>query len=58
MVLLVLTLAIEAETSLGTTSPRYIMHTAMYLPCLGSHLASMVLCSNTAEVSSGTESFS
>ena len=37
IVLLVLTLAIAALTSLGTTSPLYNMQHAMYLPCRGSH---------------------
>ena len=37
MVLLVLMAAMAELTSFGTTSPRYSRHTAMYLPCLGSH---------------------
>ena len=38
MVRLVLMVATDALTSLGTTSPRYIRQHAMYLPWRGSHL--------------------
>merc|ERR1712086_284123 len=41
MVRLVLMVATAALTSLGTTSPRYIMQQAMYLPWRGSHLVIM-----------------
>merc|ERR1712166_920250 len=41
MVLLVLMVATEALTSLGTTSPLYMRQQAMYLPWRGSHLAIM-----------------
>jgi hypothetical protein len=58
MVLLVLMVAIEALTSLGTTSPLYIMEQAMYLPCLGSHLAIMLAGSKEELVISATESYS
>src|SRR3989338_1072182 len=55
MVRFILMAAMEAETSLGTTSPRYIRQTAMYLPLRGSHLAIMLEGSKTALVISGTE---
>jgi hypothetical protein len=58
MVLLVLIVAIEALTSLGTTSPLYIMEQAMYFPCLGSHLAIMLAGSKAEFVISATESYS
>jgi hypothetical protein len=58
MVLLVLMVAIEALTSLGTTSPLYIIEQAMYLPCLGSHLAIMLAGSKAELVISATESYS
>jgi hypothetical protein len=58
MVLLVLMVAIEALTSLGTTSPLYIMEQAIYLPCLGSHLAIMLAGSKAELVISATESYS
>jgi hypothetical protein len=44
-----------ALTSLGTTSPRYMRQQAMYLPCLGSHLAMTLAGSKTELVISGTE---
>ncbi|RYR04486.1 hypothetical protein Ahy_B06g084220 [Arachis hypogaea] len=47
-----------AFTSFGTTSPRYMRQQAMYLPCLGSHLAIMFDGSKTALVISGTDSCS
>merc|ERR1719359_2329728 len=50
--------ATAAFTSLGTTSPRYIRHTAMYLPWRGSHLVSMEAGSNTELVISLTDSCS
>merc|ERR1719352_847975 len=43
-----------AFTSLGTTSPRYIMQHAMYLPWRGSHLTIMFEGSKTALVMSDT----
>merc|ERR1711871_734122 len=55
MVRLDLTVAIAAFTSLGTTSPRYIMQHAMYLPWRGSHLTIMFDGSNTALVMSETD---
>jgi len=58
MVLLVLMVAIEALTSFGTTSPLYIIEQAIYLPCLGSHLA-MALAGSKAElVISATDNYS
>merc|ERR1712060_236858 len=50
MVLLVLMVATEALTSLGTTSPLYMRQHAMYFPCLGSHLTIM-LAGSKAELS-------
>ena len=47
-----------AFTSLGTTSPLYIMEQAIYLPCLGSHLAIILAGSNEELVISATESYS
>jgi len=58
MVLLVLMVAIAALTSLGTTSPLYIMEQAIYLPCLGSHLAIMLAGSNDELVISATDNYS
>merc|ERR1711865_521760 len=58
MVRLVLMVATEAFTSFGTTSPRYIMQQAMYLPWRGSHLTNMLAGSNTDMVISATESCS
>jgi hypothetical protein len=58
MVLLVLMVAIEALTSFGTTSPLYIMEQAMYLPCLGSHLAIMLAGSKAELVISATDNYS
>jgi len=58
MVLLVLMVAIEALTSFGTTSPLYIMEQAMYLPCLGSHLAIMLAGSKELLVISATDNYS
>merc|ERR1711935_1074306 len=55
MVRLVLMVAMEALTSLGTTSPRYIMQQAMYLPWRGSHLVIMLAGSKQAFVISATE---
>merc|ERR1719152_832091 len=50
--------ATAAFTSLGTTSPRYIMQHAMYLPWRGSHLVIMPAGSKTELVISATESCS
>merc|ERR1712130_228389 len=58
MVLLVLMVATEALTSLGTTSPLYMRQQAMYFPCLGSHLAIMAAGSKEELVISATESCS
>jgi hypothetical protein len=58
MVLLVLIVATEALTSFGTTSPLYIMQQAMYLPCLGSHLAIMEAGSKAELVISATDNYS
>jgi hypothetical protein len=58
MVLLVLIVAIEALTSFGTTSPLYNIEQAIYLPCLGSHLAIMLAGSNTELVISATDNYS
>ncbi len=41
-----------ACTSVGTMSPRYIMHTAMYLPLRGSHL---LICARYGHVSKGRD---
>ena len=49
--------ATEALTSLGTTSPLYIIQQAMYFPCLGSHLAIIEADSKAELVISATESF-
>merc|ERR1719152_759846 len=58
IVRLLLMVAMDAFTSLGTTSPRYMRTHAMYLPWRGSHLTIMFAGSNTAEVISETESCS
>jgi hypothetical protein len=58
MVLLVLIVAIEALTSLGTTSPLYNIEQAMYLPCLGSHLAIIEAGSKALLVISATDNYS
>merc|ERR1719240_2297160 len=58
MVGLVLIVATDAFTSLGTTSPRYIMQHAMYLPWRGSHLTIMQAGSKTEFMISETESCS
>jgi len=58
MVLLVLMVAIEALTSFGTTSPLYNMEQAIYLPCLGSHLAIMLAGSKAELVISATDNYS
>jgi len=58
MVLLVLMVAMAALTSFGTTSPLYIMEQAMYLPCLGSHLAIMLAGSKELLVISATDNYS
>merc|ERR1719152_432786 len=50
--------ATAAFTSLGTTSPRYLMQHAMYLPWRGSHLVIMPAGSNTELVISATDSCS
>jgi hypothetical protein len=50
--------ATEALTSFGTTSPLYIRQQAIYLPCLGSHLAIMDDGSKAELVISATESCS
>lgn len=56
--LFVLIVAIAAFTSLGTTSPRYNMQQAMYLPCRGSHFTIWLAGSKQALVISATESCS
>ena len=58
MVRLVLMVATAALTSLGTTSPRYIRQTAMYLPWRGSTLHSCDAGSKAELVISATESCS
>jgi len=58
MVLLVLMVAIEALTSFGTTSPLYNIEQAIYLPCLGSHLAIMEAGSKALLVISATDNYS
>jgi len=58
MVLFVLIVAIEALTSFGTTSPLYIIEQAMYLPCLGSHLAIILAGSKALLVISATDNYS
>ena len=58
MVRLVLMVATEALTSLGTTSPRYMRQHAMYLPWRGSHLAIMDAGSKALLVISATDSCS
>jgi len=58
MVLLVLIVATEALTSFGTTSPLYIIQQAMYLPCLGSHLAIIEAGSKAELVISATDNYS
>ena len=58
IVRLVLIVATEALTSLGTTSPRYMRQQAMYLPWRGSHLVIMPAGSKTEFVISATESCS
>merc|ERR1711981_1386864 len=50
----VLIVATAASTSLGTTSPRYIMQHAIYFPCRGSHLTIIDAGSNTEFVISAT----
>ena len=49
--------AIEALTSLGTTSPQYNIDQAIYFPCLGSHLAIIDAGSKAEFVISATESY-
>ena len=58
MVRLDLMVTMDAFTSLGTTSPRYIMQHAMYLPWRGSHLTIMLAGSKTPLVISATLSAS
>ena len=58
IVRLVLIVATEALTSLGTTSPRYMRQQAMYLPWRGSHLVIMPAGSKTEFVISATDSCS
>merc|ERR1740121_580750 len=58
MVLLVLIVATDAFTSLGTTSPRYIIQQAMYFPWRGSHFTNMADGSKKLMVISATESCS
>jgi hypothetical protein len=58
MVLLVLIVAIDALTSFGTTSPLYIIEQAIYLPCLGSHLAIIDAGSKAELVISATDNYS
>ena len=48
------TVATAALTSLGTTSPRYMRQTAMYLPWRGSHLVMSEVGSKTMLVHSAT----
>ena len=55
-VLFVLIVAMAALTSLGTTSPLYIMQQAMYFPCLGSHFAIIDAGSKLELVISATDS--
>ena len=52
---LVLMVAMAALTSLGTTSPRYSIQQAMYLPWRGSHLTIWLLGSKQALVISCTD---
>jgi hypothetical protein len=58
MVLLVLIVAIDELTSFGTTSPLYNIEQAIYLPCLGSHLAIMLAGSKAELVISATDNYS
>uniref|UniRef100_A0A2M4A7P3 Putative secreted protein n=1 Tax=Anopheles triannulatus TaxID=58253 RepID=A0A2M4A7P3_9DIPT len=58
MVRLVLMVAMAALTSFGTTSPRYSMQQAMYLPWRGSHLTIWLAGSKQALVISATDSCS
>jgi len=58
MVRLVLMVATEAFTSLGTTSPLYMRQQAIYLPWRGSHLAIIEAGSKELLVISATESCS
>merc|ERR1711934_1072373 len=58
MVRFVLIVATAAFTSLGTTSPRYIKHVAIYFPWRGSHFAIIDAGSKHAEVISATLSCS
>jgi len=58
IVLLVFIVAIEAFTSFGTTSPLYIILQAIYLPCLGSHLAIILAGSKEEFVISATDNYS
>jgi hypothetical protein len=55
MVRLVLSVATAAWASLGTTSPRYSRHVAMYFPWRGSHLTIWLLGSKQDMVISWTE---
>merc|ERR1712110_406902 len=57
IVLLVLMVATEALTSLGTTSPLNMRQQAMYLPWRGSHLAIIEAGSKEELVISATELF-
>jgi len=50
--------AMEALTSLGTTSPLYNIEQAIYFPCLGSHLAIMEAGSKAELVISATDNYS
>merc|ERR1712187_865264 len=58
MVRFVLMVATAAFTSFGTTSPRYIMQHAMYLPWRGSHFTNMEAGSKTLIVISATDNCS
>jgi len=58
MVLLVFMLAIDEQTSFGTTSPLYVKQQAMYFPWRGSHFTIICAGSKTDEVISDTESYS
>jgi hypothetical protein len=55
---LVLIVAIDELTSFGTTSPLYNIEQAIYLPCLGSHLAIMLAGSKAELVISATDNYS
>jgi hypothetical protein len=58
MVRFVFLVATAAFTSFGTTSPRYIMQHAMYLPWRGSHFAIIAAGSKQELVISATDNCS